>query len=47
MLGMAYYNMHKYEFAEKMLNKTLMLDPNDQGAKDLIAKISNKVKKDL
>jgi tetratricopeptide (TPR) repeat protein/O-antigen ligase len=47
MLGVAYYNMHKYEFAEKMLNKTLMLDPNDQGAKDLIAKISNKVKKDL
>ncbi|MBI5677625.1 MAG: tetratricopeptide repeat protein [Planctomycetes bacterium] len=47
MLGMAYYNMHKYEFAEKMLNKTLILDPNDQGAKDLLAKISNKVKKDL
>lgn len=47
MLGMAYYNMHKYEFAEKMLNKTLMLDPNDQGAKDLIAKISNRAKKDL
>jgi len=44
MLGMAYYNMHKYEFAEKMLNKTLMLDPNDQGAKDLLSKISNKPK---
>lgn len=47
MLGIAYYNMHQYEFAEKTLNKTLALDPNDQGTKDLLAKISNKVKKDL
>ncbi|HHT9113598.1 MAG TPA: tetratricopeptide repeat protein [Candidatus Wunengus sp. YC65] len=47
MLGMAYYNAHQYELAEKILNKTLTLDPNDQGAKDLLAKISNKVKKDL
>ena len=47
MLGIAYYNMHQYEFAEKTLNKTLALDSNDQGTKDLLAKISNKVKKDL
>ena len=47
MLGIAYYSMHYYELAEKTLNKTLALDPNDQGTKDLLAKISNKVKKDL
>ncbi len=47
MLGMAYYNAHQYELAEKTLNKTLTLDPNDQGAKDLLANISNKIKKDL
>ena len=47
MLGIAYYSMHYYELAEKTLNKTLALDPNDQGTKDLLAKISNKIKKDL
>ncbi|MCR4319634.1 MAG: tetratricopeptide repeat protein, partial [Candidatus Brocadiaceae bacterium] len=44
MLGIAYYNMHYYELAEKTLNKTLALDPNDQRTKDLLAKISNKIK---
>jgi len=43
MLGIAYYSMHYYELAEKTLNKTLALDPNDQGTKDLLAKISNKI----
>jgi len=43
-LGVAYYNMHNYELAEKTLSQTLTLDPNDQGAKDLLAKISNKIK---
>lgn len=47
MLGIAYYNMHYYELAEKTLNKTLALDPNDEVTKDLLAKISNKIKKDL
>lgn len=44
MLGMAYYNTHRYELAEKMLNQTLALDPNDQGTKDLLEKISHKIK---
>ncbi|MBI2470451.1 MAG: tetratricopeptide repeat protein [Planctomycetes bacterium] len=44
MLAIAYYNTHKYELAEKMLNRALALDPNDQYAKDLLAKISNKIK---
>src|SRR3989304_1046579 len=47
MLGMAYYNAHQYELAEKMLNQTLTLDPNDQVAKDLLVEISNKLKKNL
>ncbi len=41
MLGLAYYNLHQYELAKETLNKLLVLDPTDQGAKDLIAKISN------
>ncbi len=41
MLGIAYYNTHRYELAERMLNQTLTLNPNDQGAKDLIARISS------
>ena len=47
MLGNAYYNTNQYELAEKMLNRTLTLDPNDQVAKDLLVKISNKIKKNL
>ena len=46
MLGITYYNMHQYELAEKMLNQTLALAPDDQEAKDLLAKIPNKGKKD-
>ena len=46
MLGITYYNMRQYELAEKMLNQTLALTPDDQEAKDLLAKIPNKVKKD-
>ena len=46
MSGAAYYNLGKYELAEKMLNQTLALAPDDQEAKDLLAKIPNKVKKD-
>ncbi len=42
-LGIAYYNTHRYELAERVLNQILKLDPNDQVAKDLIAKISNMV----
>ncbi|HHT9130228.1 MAG TPA: tetratricopeptide repeat protein, partial [Candidatus Brocadiaceae bacterium] len=41
MLGIAYYNMHKYELAEKMLHQTLALDSNDPEAKDLLVKISS------
>ncbi|HHT9136007.1 MAG TPA: tetratricopeptide repeat protein [Candidatus Wunengus sp. YC60] len=44
MLGVAYYNMHQYELAEKTLNQTLTLDPNDQVVKDLLEKISHKIK---
>jgi len=44
MLGIAYYNMHQYELAEKTLNKTLTLDPNDEVTKDLLEKISHKIK---
>ena len=47
MLGNAYYNTNQYELAEKMLNQTLTLDPNDQVAKDLLVEISNKLKKNL
>ena len=43
-LSVAYYNMQNYKLAEKTLSQTLILDPNDQGAKDLLAKISNKIK---
>ncbi len=44
LLGVAYYNMHNYELAEKTLNQLLALDPNDQGTKDLLEKISHKTK---
>ncbi|MBM2833314.1 MAG: hypothetical protein HW406_475 [Candidatus Brocadiaceae bacterium] len=47
MLGIAYYNTNQYELAEETLNQTLTLDPNDQVAKDLLVKISNKIKKNL
>ena len=47
MLGIAYYNTNQYELAEETLNQTLTLDPDDQGVKDLLAKISNKIKKNL
>lgn len=47
MLGIAYYTMNQYELAEETLNQTLTLDPNDQVAKDLLVKISNKIKKNL
>ncbi len=47
LLGVAYYNMHNYELAEKTLNQILTLDPNDQIAKDLLVKITNKIKKNL
>src|SRR3990167_7089953 len=43
-LSVAYYNMQNYKLAEKTLSQILILDPNDQGAKDLLAKISNKIK---
>ncbi|MDN3513305.1 MAG: tetratricopeptide repeat protein [Candidatus Brocadia sp.] len=42
MLGIAYYNMHQYELAEKIAVKTLALNPDDQEAQDLLAKISKK-----
>lgn len=42
MLGIAYYNMHQYELAEKIAMKTLALNPDDQEAQDLLAKISKK-----
>ncbi|MFN3531245.1 MAG: tetratricopeptide repeat protein [Candidatus Brocadia sp.] len=44
MLGNAYYNMHQYELAQKVFNKVLTLDPNDQETQDLVAKNSNKIK---
>jgi len=47
MLGIAYYNTNQYELTEETLNQTLTLDPNDQVAKDLLVRISNKIKKNL
>lgn len=44
MLGTAYYNMDQFELAGKMVNNALTLNPGDQGAKDLLAKISDKKK---
>jgi tetratricopeptide (TPR) repeat protein len=46
-LGTAYYSMNNYELAEKALSTALTLDANDQEAKDLLAKIQNKTKKDI
>ncbi|MEP9412402.1 MAG: tetratricopeptide repeat protein [Candidatus Brocadia sp.] len=43
MLGYAYYNMQQYKLAEKIVNNALALNPNDQDAKDLLVKISNKI----
>ena len=45
LLSIAYYNMHQYKLAEKILDKLISLDPNDQGAKDLLVKISNTTKR--
>ena len=47
LLGMAYYSMNNYELAGKVLSTALTLDANDQEAKDLLAKIQNKTKKDI
>lgn len=47
MLGNAYHNMQQYELAEKIVNNALALNPNDQDAKDLLGKISNRIKSGL
>ncbi len=47
LLGMAYYSMDNYELAGKALSTALTLDANDQEAKDLLAKIQSKTKKDI
>ncbi len=47
MLGNAYNNMQQYELAEKIVNNALALNPNDQDAKDLLVKISNRIKSGL
>jgi Flp pilus assembly protein TadD len=39
--------MNNYELAGKVLRTALTLDANDQEAKDLLAKIQNKTKKDI
>ena len=47
LLGITYYNMNQYELAEKIVNKYLTLNPNDQEAHALLIKISNKIKGNL
>lgn len=44
LLGVTYYTMNQYERAEKIINKYLTLNPNDQEAQALLSKISNKIK---
>lgn len=44
MLGNAYYNTQQYERAEKIVNKAIVLNPNDQESQDLLVKISKKIK---
>lgn len=45
LLGIIYYNMQQYELAEKIAQKTLALNPGDQETQDLLAKISNKIRR--
>jgi tetratricopeptide (TPR) repeat protein len=47
LLGITYCNMNQYELAEKIVNKYLTLNPNDQEAQALLIKISNKIKGNL
>ncbi len=44
-LGIAYYNMHQYELAEKTAKKTLALNPDDRETQDLLVKISNNIRR--